>query len=64
MNPNQHKATLEPIVHLPIESNQAPSSPEADKRPLAQTKDAMLQAVAALWRQIMVSMKKIQTHIQ
>jgi hypothetical protein len=56
-------------VRVPTERNQAPAFPNADKWPLpAQTKEAMLQQVpvfAALWRQIVVSMRKMtQTHLQ
>jgi hypothetical protein len=51
-------------VHLPAESDQGPALPKkAVEWPLGQTretKEAMLQVVAVLWRQMVVAMKKIQ----
>jgi hypothetical protein len=66
---NQHKVTLletDSNVHLPTESNQLPALPKADKWPLAQTKEARLQVVVALWRKnnkVVVPIKKTQNCI-
>jgi hypothetical protein len=53
---NQRKATLlktDPNVHLPTESDKVPALP----------KKAMLQVAVALWRKMVVAMKKIQNHL-
>jgi hypothetical protein len=64
-NRNNHKGTLqtELNVHPPIESEQGPAlPPKADEWPLGwQTKVAILQVFAVLWRKMGVfAMKMIQ----
>jgi hypothetical protein len=48
-NRNQHKATLDPITHLPTERDRVPALPKLDKGPLVQTKEATLQLVVVPW---------------
>jgi uncharacterized protein YbgA (DUF1722 family) len=64
-NQNQHKAARESNAHRPtVESDQVPALSKEDKWSLVQSKEAMQQAAAVLWRQIVVSPKTIPTRLQ